>query len=86
MHEPALRRLMEQRLHTMLYAWLICILCSLVARCRDCGVVMHLSMFSPGGGGEGGVDSGNLIKLVLPRVGNLTGKFVPLVGRYEYAE
>ena len=29
---------------------------------------------------------GHLIKLVLPRVGNLTGKFVPMVGRFEYAE
>ena len=29
---------------------------------------------------------GHLIKLVLPRVGNLTGKFVPMVGRFECAE
>ena len=38
---------------------------------------MHLSMFSPGGGGEGGVDSGNLIKLVLPRVGEFDWKVRP---------
>ena len=47
-------------------------------------LVMHLSMFSPGGGG--GADVGHLIKLVLPRVGNLTGKFVPMVGRFECEE
>ena len=29
---------------------------------------------------------GHLIKLDLPRVGNLTGKFVPMVGRFECAE
>ena len=29
---------------------------------------------------------GHLIILVLPRVGNLTGKFGPMVGRFEYAE
>ena len=50
-------------------------------------LLMHLSMFSPrGGGGGGGADVGHLIKLVLPRVGNLTGKFVPMVGRFECAE
>ena len=47
-------------------------------------LLMHLSMFSPRGGG--GADVGHLIKLVLPRVGNLTGKFVPMVGRFECAE
>ena len=29
---------------------------------------------------------GHLIKLVLPRVGNLTGTSVPMVGRFECAE
>ena len=49
--------------------------------------IMHLSMFSPRrGGGGGGADVGHLIKLVLLRVGNLTGKFVPMVGRFECAE
>ena len=46
---------------------------------------MHLSMSSArgGGGGEGGgrADVGHLIKLVLPRVGNLAGTSVPMVGR-----
>ena len=53
--------------------------------CSDPGDgLMYLSMFSPGGGG--GADVGHLIKLVLPRVGNLTGKFVPMVRRFECAE
>ena len=47
--------------------------------------IMHLSMFSPTGEG-GGADVGHLIKLVLSRVGNLIGKFVPMVGRFECAE
>ena len=29
---------------------------------------------------------GHLIRRVLPRVGNLTGKFIPMVGRFECAE
>ena len=29
---------------------------------------------------------GHLIKRVLPRVGNLTGKFIPMVGGFECAE
>ena len=41
---------------------------------------MHLSMFSPREGGRGGADVGHLIKRVLLRVGNLTGKFVPWSG------
>ena len=47
---------------------------------------MHLSVFSPRGGGGGGADVGHLTKLVLPRVGNLTGTFVPMVGRFACAE
>ena len=47
---------------------------------------MYLSMFSPREGGGGGADMGHLIKLVLPRVGDLTGKFFPMVGRFECVE
>ena len=47
---------------------------------------MHLSMFSSKGGEGGGVEVGHLIKLVLPGAGNLTGKFVPMVGRFEFGE
>ena len=44
-------------------------------------------MFSPRGRGGGGVaDMEHLIKRVLPRVGNLAGKFIPMVGRFECAE
>ena len=55
-------------------------------------VLMHLSMFSPrgmggrGGGIRRGRYMGHLFKLVLPRVGNMTGKIVPMVGRFECAE
>ena len=49
---------------------------------------MHLSMFSPrrGGVGGGGAGVGHLMKLVLPRMENLTGKFVPMVGLFEWTE
>ena len=50
---------------------------------------MHLSMSSARGGGGGGggrADVGHLIKLVLPRVGNLAETSVPMVGRFECAE
>ena len=39
-----------------------------------------------GGGGGGGAGVGHLMKLVLPKVGNLTGKSIPMVRLFEWAE
>ena len=51
-------------------------------------ILMHLSMFSPRGDGGAGIRGrcGAFDKTCPTESGNLTGKFVPMVGRFECAE